>query len=163
MPAQRQRGTVFPTGAKQAGDVSREASGPLQPPGWVLGRGERDTEAWPEEKGAETKAKCEGTGGVSPGSVGEGLPGCPLPSFSVVPKRRHRASVRLQEGRLYLSGRKCFERSQPQVAGSGVPIRGLIPGLDGCKHRGMSQERRIQASSIRGLGRVARNEQSAEL
>lgn len=39
-----------------------------------------------EEKGAETKAKCEGTGGVPPASVGEGLPGeGASPSF-VVPK-----------------------------------------------------------------------------
>lgn len=51
MPAQRQCGTAFPAAAKQAGGVSREASGPLQPPGWVLGRGERDTEAWQRRRG----------------------------------------------------------------------------------------------------------------
>lgn len=92
-----------------------------------------------EEKGAETRAKCEGTGGVPPVSVGEGLPGeGASPSFSAVPRRRHRAWVRLQEGRFHLSGRKCFEQSQPQATGSGVPIGGVIPGLDGCKHGGMS-------------------------
>lgn len=55
MSAQCPCGTAFPAAAKQAGGVSREASGPLQPYGWVLGWGERDTETWQRRRGLRPK------------------------------------------------------------------------------------------------------------